>query len=146
MNQYRKALKGYTVKDAADNYLSAINQILADFGADAVMFEYEDLEDRRIIRAMSFRLLIGQNPLSIKIPLDWRKTAYVLKQQGYYKDDYHAYRVSLFNIREWLDAQLALLTCQMVELPQIFLPYMQDQGGKTFYEVVKSRGFNIGMD
>lgn len=143
MNQYRKALKGYTTTQGANVLVGKINDLLADFQAEAVMFEYRDLEGERIIKAMSFKVAFNGNSLGIKLPLEWEKTAEVLKQQKAYKSDYHAYRVALFNLMEWLDSQLALLTCQMVELPQIFLPYVQSKDGRTFYEVVKTTNFAL---
>lgn len=145
-NQYRKALKGYTTTQGANVLMSKINDLLADFQAEAVMFEYRDLEGERIIKSIAFKVNFNGQSIGIKLPLEWEKTAEVLRIQKAYKNDYHAYRVSLFNLMEWLDAQLAMLTCQMVELPQIFLPYVQSQDGRTLYEVVKQSGFAIGMN
>lgn len=145
-NQYRKALKGYATTQGANVLMSKINDLLADFQAEAVMFEYRDLEGERIIKSIAFKVNFNGKDIGIKLPLEWEKTAEVLKQQRAYKNDYHAYRVSLFNLMEWLDAQLAMLTCQKVELPQIFLPYVQSNDGRTLYEVVKQSGFAIGMD
>jgi hypothetical protein len=41
-------------------------------------------------------------------------------------------------------AQLALYETQMVELPQVFLPFVTGKGGKTLYEQVSSGQFLLG--
>jgi len=52
-----------------------------------------------------------------------------------------AYRVAWANIRDWISAQCALIDTQMVRPEEIFLPYMVDNQGRTFYEVMQEKQF-----
>ena len=38
-------------------------------------------------------------------------------------------------VRDWLEAQMAVIQTEMVSLDQIMLPYMRGAEGKTFYEL-----------
>lgn len=138
MEKYRKALKNYTTSKPADNTVKGIQSLLLTFGAKAILFEYED---GGLISGIQFKIEINRNDHGVKVPISWHNTAEVLKRQGFYRDDYHAYRVALANVECWLDAQLALLSTEMVEFPQIFLPYMTNHQGRTLYEVAKGKDF-----
>ena len=43
-------------------------------------------------------------------------------------------------VKDWVEAQMALLATGMVELEEIFLPYMLS-GDRTLYQVLTERGF-----
>lgn len=44
-------------------------------------------------------------------------------------------------IKDWVDAQLAIIESDMVTLEQVFLPYMQVKGNQTLYETMVERRF-----
>jgi len=52
-----------------------------------------------------------------------------------------AYRVAWRNILDWIQAQMALLEIGMAKIEEVFLPYMQDREGVTFFERMEQRGF-----
>ena len=52
-----------------------------------------------------------------------------------------AYRVAWRNILDWVQAQMALLEIGMVKMEEVFLPYMQDRQGVTYFERMEQRGF-----
>jgi hypothetical protein len=54
-------------------------------------------------------------------------------------DEDYVYRMAWRNIRDWVMAQLALYETEIVEMPQVFLPFTQDASGKTAYEVMLER-------
>ena len=43
-------------------------------------------------------------------------------------------------IKDWVEAQMALLATGMVDLEEIFLPYMLS-GDRTLYQELMTRGF-----
>src|SRR5947199_98298 len=51
------------------------------------------------------------------------------------------YRTAWKNIHDWIDAQLALVKTEMVKMEEVFLPYMQDKQGVTFFERMEQQGF-----
>jgi hypothetical protein len=54
-----------------------------------------------------------------------------------------ARRTAWANIRDWLDAQMALIETEQVKLEEIFLPYMTDRSGKTLFEYMQTNQFKL---
>ncbi len=53
-----------------------------------------------------------------------------------------ANRVAWRIVKDWTEAQLAMIECGLVDVAQIFLPYAQDASGKTVYEHLKEQRFS----
>ena len=51
-----------------------------------------------------------------------------------------ACRVAWRIIKDWLEAQMALIQTQQADLAEIFLPYLTS-GNQSFYEYVRSNNF-----
>jgi hypothetical protein len=56
----------------------------------------------------------------------------------------YVYRVAWRNIRDWVMAQLALYETEIVEMPQVFLPFATDAKGQTLYDKMLSRKLLLG--
>lgn len=48
-------------------------------------------------------------------------------------DDY-VYRVAWRILRHWVDSQMAIIELEMVQIEQVFLPYIINKNGKTLGE------------
>lgn len=139
MANYRKALKNYTTSAPISKMLADIQNMLADAGATAVSFQYDNGRVSGIM--FGIRIKEGGNPIGTVIPLMADKVAKVLEKQRYYKSDEQAYRVAIANVRDWLDAQLAMLATQQVQMEQLFLPYMQTRTGQTVFQLVQEKKY-----
>jgi hypothetical protein len=42
-------------------------------------------------------------------------------------------------IKDWVEAQMAILESQMVQMEEIFLPYMVNRQGQTFFEAYQKK-------
>jgi len=61
-----------------------------------------------------------------------------------WRDEEYCYRVAWRVIRDWIMSQMALFETEMVELEQVFLPYMTDQTGvSTLYERLLKDDFKM---
>ena len=49
-----------------------------------------------------------------------------------------AYKTAWANIRDWIDAQMALVDTRQVKLEQVFLPYLVQKNGNTLFENIIS--------
>ena len=130
-------VKNYTTEIPAQRSIAEIQAALVARGADGVMFHYAP--DRRIASLM-FRLQVGDRPMSFALPVEWQRFQALLRKQGVSraKDDDYCYRVAWRCLRDWTLAQMALLDTQMVELPQIFLPFSMVTQHETLYARVMS--------
>jgi len=71
------------------------------------------------------------------------------KQSGKIKTnpDYEqAERVAWRIIKNWVDAQMAILETQMVQFDEIFLPYMLNSKGQTFFQMYQQKQLTEGED
>ena len=73
-------------------------------------------------------------------------TMRVMERDGlsasYLKEE-HVYRVAWRIIKDWVEAQMALLETEMVKIEQIFLPYIITKDGKTVYEIMAGLNFQL---
>ena len=69
----------------------------------------------------------------------------VPKTFGHYRrqatDKEQAKRVAWRILKDWLEAQMAILDAEMVRMEEIFLPYMTDNNGQTMFQRLQERGF-----
>lgn len=117
--------------------------MLSRYNVSAMMTEYDGPQ----VASVSFKLMIGDKPTSFKLPCKWRGVLAVFKEQGItqgkvkHKDrslESQAVRTAWRIIKDWVEAQLALVEVQMVTIPQIFLPYAIMKDGKTLGEHMES--------
>jgi hypothetical protein len=133
-------IKNYTTETPASRSIQEIQDALVKHGASGVLFEYEHGTGR--IAALKFKLLVGTEDVGFALPVDWQKFKAVLVEQrvltGKTKNnDDRAYRTAWRCIRDWVLAQMALYETQMVDLPQVFLPYaITKDGVSTLYDRV----------
>jgi len=133
----------YTTTVPAARTIGQIQGELAAHGAKAVMMEYG--EKGRIV-ALAFQVEGPAGPLSIKLPVDFDATLRVMQQdrvpRRYLTED-HAYRVAWRVLKDWVEAQMALLETEMVKMEQIFLPYIIAGDGRTVYEIMAATKFQL---
>ncbi len=141
-------LLNYTTSIQAAKTVSEIQSILSAHGARSVIIDYG--EDG-LIEALSFVVLTPQSELNIRLPIDSQATFRVLERQaGSGKIPYRfvtrdqAVRVAWRIIKDWTEAQMAILETEMVRMEQIFLPYMVTRNGQTLFEKLESKQFQFG--
>ncbi len=134
-------IRNYTTKVTANRSIEEIQSALVQHGATGILYEYEQGTGR--IEALRFLLLVKQAPVQFSLPVNWRRFQAVLKHQQVrrWDDEDYVYRVAWRNIRDWVMSQLALYETQIVELPQVFLPFATDKRGRTLYDQMQERKF-----
>jgi hypothetical protein len=126
----------YTTKIEAMKTVGEISQILVKHGASKIMQEY-DTQGR--IEKISFMI---QTPLGlqmVKLPSNVHKIKAVLEKQRIKCDYAQAERVAWRIIKDWIAAQMAILETEMVTIDEVFLPYIQDNTGRTIYQLFTGR-------
>lgn len=136
-------LLNYTTQIAVEKTTAEISRLLAGAKAQAVLTEY-DAEG--VLVAISFRVAGPHGILSFRLPANVEKVLAMLgkdrKVPHKLKTREQASRVAWRIIKDWLAAQMALLESELVTLPQVFLPYVQDTEGVTLYEKLERGAFN----
>jgi hypothetical protein len=50
------------------------------------------------------------------------------------RDDDYCYRVAWRILRDWVDIQIALVEVDIVQMQEVFLPYVVQKNGQTLFE------------
>lgn len=132
-------IKNYLSKSPISNIFNDIEKTLSKHGAKQVTRDY----DNGKIVAISFVVATTSGDLKVKLPARTDRIEQVFKNEGIrYKPD-QPYRTAWATLRDWISAQMALLELEMVKMEEIFLPYVTNSDGKTFFEYQEERGFKL---
>ena len=138
-------LLNYTTKVSTDKTVGEIQKMLAKAGAKAILSEYDNDGE---VSAVSFKMLVNDKEIGFQLPIAPEKVLAVLRSQRgvgtQYKTADQAKRVAWRIVKDWVEAQLAIIETQMVKPEQVFLPYAITQTGETLYETVISSGRLLG--
>lgn len=141
------ALLNYTTKIDVHKTLGEIQKILVSHGARKLMYDYDA---KGHIVSLCFSIMAPDGERGIKLPANVPAIFEVLKQQkkaGKIKTnpDYaQAERVAWRIIKDWVEAQMAIIETQMVQFEEIFLPYMLNRQGQTFFEAYQHKQLTSG--
>lgn len=143
------ALLNYTTKIDADKTAGEISSILRGIGASAVLTEYD--KDLGIVSAISFKIELNGQPISFRLPTDWRPVQEVLERQNRKArnhiphDQAAAVRVAWRIVKDWVEAQCAIIETRMVSTVDVFLPYAIMPNNQTLAEKIhESPQFLLG--
>lgn len=131
------ALLNYTTGQDADKTAGEIANMLRKAGARAVLTEYD--ESGEYVSSLSFKMDIDGRDVGFKLPCDWRPVQRVLEQQKLRNKRIDArptqsVRVAWKIVKDWVEAQLAIIETQMVRTEDVFLPYMLVGQNETLAE------------
>lgn len=135
------ALLNYTTTKPAEQSIAEIQRLLVKHGVHAMRTDY----DGPHIKAVSFALEIQGREVGFQLPCNWRAIAEIFKDPANRRNarigrdetwDDQAVRVAWRIIKDWVEAQLALVEVNMVTVPQVFLPYAVGPNGRTLGEVI----------
>jgi len=142
------ALLNYTTQIEAIKTTGGIQGILAAHGAKSILTDYSA---NGTVEALSFRILTPQGDVAIRLPIDPDAVLKVLTKENRlgrvpkrYVNEAQAVRVAWRIVKAWIAAQMAILETEMVKMEQIFLPYVITKGGRTLYEAMIDRHFQLG--
>lgn len=133
------ALKNYTTTIKTEKTINEIQQILTKHKAKAILTEYDDMGN---VAALSFKIETQQGILGIRLPAKQDNVLKVLQIQKRNNSTIkatqdQAARTAWRNIKDWVDAQMALIDTEMVQIDEVFLPYILNNKGQTLYEYFK---------
>jgi len=134
-------LKNYTTEISTMKSIEQIQGKLVAHGARCIMIDYSADHEPE---SLSFIVPTPQGDISFRLPAKVAAVQKVLTEQrvtrGVKRDQ--ASRVAWRIIKDWVDAQLAIIETEMVTLEQVFLPYMlMKDGQRTLYEAMVERRF-----
>lgn len=134
-------LLNYTTKVDVYTTIGAIQGQVVKHGAKKIMQEYDDAGR---ITALSFQIDTPNGLRAIKLPANAEPVRRVLAKQKVKCDVEQSERVAWRIIKDWVEAQMAILESEMVQMDEIFLPYMLNSKGQTVFEAYQSQQLWLG--
>ena len=136
----------YTTKISVDKTIGEIMRSLATHGASAIMTNF-DPSGKAI--ALSFQMILEGRTLGFRLPCD-PKPVFAILTAGKKFDNWNqqkndaqkkvffeqAERTAWRIVKDWVEAQMALVETRMVTAPQVFLPYAVMRDGRVLSEHV----------
>ncbi len=150
-------LKNYSTEISALKSIGEIQGNLVAHGARSIMVNYgPDREPE----SLSFIISTPRGDMPFRLPANIKAVAALLlkqlssstyrrwdtqyQEERRLKMEQQASRVAWRILKDWVDAQLAIIETEMVTMEQVFLPYMLVSGGDhTLYEVIVDKGFYL---
>ena len=140
------AILNYTTQIDAFKTVSEIEYVLMKHKAKSIMKNYEG----ESITGLSFLIDTGRQQVPVRLPVKIDECLEVLKREkknsprsNIKATREQAERVAWRILKDWVEAQMALLDIEMVRFEEIFLPYIELQGGQTIYEKLERQQFLI---
>ena len=128
-------LLNYTTKVDVYTTLGEMQRQLAKHGAKKIM---QDYDDDGHITALSFMVDTPTGPRGIRLPANVDAAYAVLRRQKVKCDRAQAERVAWRILKDWVEAQMAILESEMVQMDEIFLPHMVGKNGQTLFEAYRN--------
>lgn len=138
-------LLNYTTEIEVEKSVGEIQKCLVAHGANAVLNEYVD----GYIVAISFKMRLNDQDVAFRLPTDWKPVLKLLevnpKVPRSLRTQEQALRVAWRIIKDWVEAQMAIVETKMVKTEQVFLPYVVMKDGQTLSEqILANPKFLIG--
>lgn len=125
------AIKNYSTKVPASKTVGEIQALLSKHGAYRVSIDYGEGGS---VLSLSFALKDASGTHAFRLPARTEAVQKLLRKQRIKCTDAHAEAVAWRNIKDWIDAQIALIETGQVSAAEVMLPYMLDDSGRTLYE------------
>lgn len=135
-------LLNYTTEISVIETVSQIQAILRQGKARSVSMEFDD-DARPCGVAFTLRTEYGERTFMLPVRVDavWRtlkKQAALGQIRQNYATQAQAERVAWRIIKDWLEAQLALVEADLAVMDEVMLPYMKAPNGELMYASFKA--------
>jgi hypothetical protein len=130
-------LLNYTTGVAVSRTIGQVHALLVEAGARQVMTAYSEIGQPT---GVAFAIETANGSRAFKLPVESDRVLGVLKRDPKVRNTKYctpeqAERIGWRIVKDWLEAQLAIIETEMVSFEQTMLPYMKTQDGRTVYEL-----------
>jgi hypothetical protein len=132
------AILNYTTKISVRKTAGEIQDKLSRAKAQAVLCEFDP---EGLLYSISFRLRTEHGMVSFKLPANhegvYKRLLNDSRVPRSLKTKEQALRVAWRIVKDWVEAQVAIVEAGVAEITEVFLPYALKPDGKTVYESAK---------
>lgn len=132
----------YTTSIDPHRTVGEIQRLLATKGATGILTEYAGGEPS----SLAFQISSGGQQLRYRLPCRAKAVHAILlreyragKVERRFTSEQHAMKVAWRIVKDWIEAQLALVESGLADTAEVFMPYQLVEGDQTMYEVMQQR-------
>lgn len=137
------AILNYTTTIDPFKTIGEIQAILVKHGATNISVDYAN----RMPVALTFLVQLNNEFINFRLPSNHAGVYKALCRDAAvpkrFKSEEQARRVAWRIVKDWVEAQMAVIEAGLASLPEVFLPYAILPSGKTVYESVSANGLKL---
>ncbi len=127
----------YTTKIDSGKSAAEIQNLLGMKGAQSVSMQFANQEPV----AVFFSIEVNDTPINFRLPCNWEGVLNAMKRDKKMpfknKTIDQAKRTAWRIIKDWVEAQLALIEAGQADMAEVFMPYMINSSGKTIFKMLE---------
>jgi len=117
-----------------------VQQCLVGHGATKIVTDYEN----EIPTSVTFCLVLNDRVVGFSLPANYAGVLRAMendkKVPRKFLNKEQALKVSWRIIKDWVEAQMALVEAELADMAEVFLPYAITKNGTTLYREIESNG------
>lgn len=134
------AILNYTTSIEAEKTISEITKCLVKHGATKIVADYQDL----LPCAVTFCLTVDGQMVAFSLPANYEGVLQSMKKDKKVPQRLctkeQALRVSWRIVKDWVEAQMAIVEAKLADAAEVFLPYAVTKTGTTLYKEIRGNG------
>lgn len=134
------AILNYTTSIDCEKTIAEIQKCLVKHGAHKITTDYAN----GLPSAVTFCLTLNGGMVGFALPANYAGVLKAMKNDNkvprWQCNDGQAQRVAWRIVKDWVEAQMAIVEAQLADITEVFLPYAITKNGTTVYHEIKSNG------
>ncbi len=131
------AILNYTTSIDSEKSISEIQKCLVKHGASKIITDYEG----EIPCSVTFCLILKDNMVAFSLPANSAGVLQAMKNDKKVPNSKctkeQAQRVAWRILKDWVEAQMAIVEAKLADVTEVFLPYAITKNGNTVYKEIK---------
>lgn len=138
------AILNYTTKISAGKTVGEIQALLAKAGCRKIVTDFDEQGEPA---ALTFMVPVREQPVFFALPANVEGVRLAMQKdrkipRSACSTD-QARRVAWRIIKDWCEAQLAIIAAGQAALPEVFLPYAVGKDGQTLYKSLEAGNLKL---
>jgi len=137
------AILNYTTLIDSEKTISEIQKCLVKHGANKIVTDYKD----GLPSGVTFCLMINDSMIGFCLPANYAGVLLSMKNDKKVPSRLcskeQALRVSWRIVKDWVEAQMAIVEAKLADVAEVFLPYAITKSGNTLYKEIQGDGMKL---
>jgi hypothetical protein len=134
------AILNYTTSIESEKSIAEIQKCLVKHGAHKIVTDYAN----GMPSAVTFCLTLNGSMVGFSLPANYSGVLKAMKNDHKIPrskcTEAQAQRVAWRIVKDWVEAQMAIVEAQLADMAEVFLPYAITKNGTTLYKEVQGNG------